>query len=183
MPKEEAIEVEATVLEPLPKWSGSLSNTFEIGAFRFYGLLTAESGAFFDNGDRDYRTRQFAGDELWSLVTDDGSAGDTYNDLATFQSDSLLDFFRLSDATDKRKQLRLQEISVSYSFPTSFTSSLGLGRTSVTLSGQNLMWWDDCNCSDPSMAYRGGSATVISSSGFLAQPQPRTFIFSLRTTF
>ena len=169
--------------QPLPKWTGALTNTVEVGSFRFYGMLTAEKGAFFSNSDRPYRTRQFAGDELWSLVTSSGSAGDTYSAVATVASDSLLDFFRLARANDKRDQIRIQEVSVSYSFPTSFTSSLGLGRTSATLSGQNLMWWDNCHCADPSMAYRGGNTTVITTSGFLAQPQPRTFIFSLRTTF
>jgi hypothetical protein len=34
---------------------------------------------------------------------------------------------------------------------------------------------------DPSMNYRGGDS--YSFSGFLAQPQPRQFILSLRTSF
>jgi hypothetical protein len=161
--------------DPLPHWTGSLMQTFEYGAFRAYGQVTWETGALFSNSDRPYRVRQRAGDEFVGLLEDDGSM--------SFASDSLLDFFTRLGSFDERDNIRLQEVSLAYQLPTSLVSSLGLGRTTATFSGQNLFWWDSCNCSDPNMAYRGGSANVISTSGFLAQPQPRTFTFSLRTTF
>ena len=84
-------------------------------------------------------------------------------------------------AYDDRSHVRLRELSLSYTVPASFSSKIGLGRTNLTLSGQNLWWWDDCNCLDPSMQYQGGSETAIS--GFLAQPQSRKFMFSIRTGF
>jgi TonB-dependent SusC/RagA subfamily outer membrane receptor len=161
--------------DPLPHWTGSLIQTVEYGAFRVYGQVTWETGALFSNSDRPYRVRQRAGDEFVGLLGGDGTP--------TFGSDSLLDYFTRLGSFDERNNIRIQEVSLAYQLPTSLVSSLGLGRTMATLSGQNLFWWDDCNCSDPNMAYRGGSAGVISTSGFLAQPQPRTFTFSLRTTF
>jgi hypothetical protein len=66
--------------------------------------------------------------------------------------------------------------------PNRYISRLGFGRTQLTLSGQNLMWWDDCHCVDPNMNYAGGSSFTINS-GFLAQPSPRSFRLSLRTRF
>jgi hypothetical protein len=65
--------------------------------------------------------------------------------------------------------------------PTGFSNRLGLDRTVLTLSGQNLMWWDDCHCMDPDMNYLGGDTG--GQSGFLAQPQSRKFLFSVRTAF
>jgi TonB-dependent SusC/RagA subfamily outer membrane receptor len=161
--------------DPLPSLNLSLNNSFEIGAFRLYGLVTAEKGAWFSNSDRPYRTRQRAGDEYWSLVGDDG--------LPTLASDSILNYFTRLSSIDERDNLRIREVSLAYQVSEGLSDKLGLGRTSMTVAGQNLMWWDSCNCSDPNMAYRGGSANTISTSGFLAQPQPRTFVFTLRTTF
>jgi hypothetical protein len=65
--------------------------------------------------------------------------------------------------------------------PQSLVGAIGLGRTQLTVSGYNLWWWDSCNCMDPSMQYAGGSS--FNFSGFLAMPQPRRFLFSLRTAF
>ncbi|MCZ6918367.1 MAG: TonB-dependent receptor [Gemmatimonadetes bacterium] len=163
---------------PNPTWTGSLTQTVEYGAFRLYGMLTWETGHVAANSGRSYQVRQLASDELLIHVNDDG----TY----TRQADSVLDKNRLVTPFDKRDHLRIQEVSLNYQFPASFTSKLGLGRTTLALSGQNLMWWDDCNCLDPTSTTYGGAAFrggETSNSLFLAVPVPRTFIFSIRTTF
>jgi hypothetical protein len=59
--------------------------------------------------------------------------------------------------------------------------SLGLGRSTLTLSGYNLHWWDNCNCPDPNQQYRGGDD--FSTSPFLGLPQPRRFQLSFKTRF
>ena len=88
-------------------------------------------------------------------------------------------------AEDKRENIRIREVSVVYSMPQSLTSRLGLGNTTLTLSGQNLQWWDDCNCMDPNMTYLGGRDDQLSdvAQGFLAMPAPRMFKLSVRTSF
>jgi hypothetical protein len=160
--------------EPRPSWTGSMTQTVEMGAFRLYGMLSWEKGAMIQNAGVNYMVRQLGHDELLQFVNDDG----TY----TAQADSVLDFHRLVSDFDKRDHLKLQELSVNYSFPSSFTQKLGLGRTTATLSGQNLMWWDNCRCQEPTqLSYGGGSE--FSNLSFLEVPPPRTFIFTLRTTF
>jgi hypothetical protein len=160
-----------------PKWSGSLTQSLEYGAFRLYGMLTWETGAVAANSGRSYQVRQLGADELLIHVNDDG----TY----TREADSVLDKNRLVTPFDSRKHARLQEVSLNYRFPASFTSKLGLGRTTLAISGQNLMWWDDCGCLDPTSNTNGGqgSRSETNNSLFLATPVPRTFIFSIRTTF
>ena len=158
---------------PLPNWNASWSNTLTLGSFRVYGQVRGEWGATFSNGDRSYRIRQQAGDEYLSTLD--------ANQAATAQTDSLSNFYTLSGAFDSRDHIRIQEVSLAYQVPQSVTGGLGLGATTLTLSGYNLYWWDDCNCMDPSMQYASGSSTNFS--GFLATPQPRRFLFSVRTSF
>jgi hypothetical protein len=73
-------------------------------------------------------------------------------------------------------------VSVSYTIPDRLLSRTNLGRTQLTLSGQNVMWWDHCHCVDPNMNWAGGDAFGIAN-GFLAQPAPRQYRVAIRTRF
>jgi TonB-dependent SusC/RagA subfamily outer membrane receptor len=158
----------------LPWWTGSVNQTFEFGAFRIYGSATWEKGAWFSNGDRAYQFRQGGGDEYLSLLD--------ANNEPTFAADSLLDYYTRIGANDKRDNIRLSEISVTYTMPQSLSAKFGLGRTTTSLSGQNLMWWDDCNCRDPNGSAEAGTNNT-NFYDFLSQPSPRRFVFTLRTSF
>ena len=159
----------------LPKWNGSVNQSFEFGAFRVYGSATWEKGAWFSNGDRAYQFRQGGGDEYLTLLGPNGED--------TFASDSFLDFYTRLNAYDKRDNIRLTEVSVTWQLPEALYTKLGLGRTTAAISGQNLMWWDDCNCRDPNGSWRAGAQNVGDTGDFLSQPSPRRFVFTLRTTF
>ena len=102
--------------------------------------------------------------------------------MRTFQSDSVYAYMNTFSTEDKRDNWRLREVTVTYSLPDGLTSCFGLGRTTLTVAGKNLYWWDDCHCMDPNMNYLGGT-DFSADAGFLAQPQPRQFLLSLRTSF
>ena len=159
---------------PLPTFNGSLSNTLRFGNFQLYGLIGMERGAFFSNGDRPYRVRQGGSDEYLQFLNADGST--------TFKADSVASWWATQDATEKRDNVRIREISLSWSLPEHLSSRFGFGRTAITVAGQNLMWWDDCHCVDPNMVYNAGESFGLTS-GFLAQPSPRQFRVSVRTRF
>jgi TonB-dependent SusC/RagA subfamily outer membrane receptor len=165
---------------PLPTFNASLANTFTFGAFRVYGLLTMQRGSTFGNSDRPFRVRQGGGDEYLALF-DFNKRDAQGNPTPTAAADSLLNYYTLYTPFDKRDNIRLRELSVACTLPAGLSDRVGLGRTVVTLSGQNLMWWDDCNCMDPDMNYLGGS--TLGQSGFLAMPQSRRFLLSIRTSF
>ena len=157
-----------------PSTLASLSNDFAIGqSLRVAVQLRGEWGAVMRNSDRGYGVRQLAYDEYLELLAQDGSS--------TPASDSLLDRFRLLYPIDKRDHIRLQEVSVSYILPADLMSSIGLGRSSLTVAGYNVHWWDDCHCPDPNQQYRGGDD--FSTSPFLGIPQPRRFLVSFKTRF
>ena len=172
----------------LPTFNLSLGNELTFGAFRFYGLVTREEGAWFNNSDRPYRVRFRTGDEYLSLLdysNCDTSARCVESQMRTTQSDSLFDYMNLISAHDQRDHWRLREVTMTYTLPDGFTSRFGLGRTVMTLAAKNVQWWDDCNCMDPNMNYTGGNDVGLgqSNQAFLGQPQPRQFLLSVRTTF
>ncbi len=163
--------------DPLPHWTGSVANTFEFGAFRLYGLVSWERGATFNNADRPYAIRFSTGDEYLSTFDFSGPVP-----VKTYRSDSLQNYFQLVGAFDKRDNIRLRELSLSYQLPATVVSKVGLGRTSLTLSGQNLMWWDNCHCREPNANWQGGSDFGFTTD-FLGAPQPRKFVATIRTSF
>ena len=157
-----------------PDKLASIYNDFAIGqSLRVAVQFRGEWGAIMRNSDRGYGVRQLAYDEYLELL---GPGGER-----TPASDSLLDRFRLLYPMDKRDHIRLQELSVSYVLPQDLMGSIGLGRSSLTLSGYNLHWWDDCHCPDPNQQYRGGDD--FSTSPFLGMPQPRRIVMSFKTRF
>jgi hypothetical protein len=158
----------------LPTKNYSLSNTFRFGQFTFYGLLSMERGAWFGNGDRAYRIRQGGSDEWLKALGPNGER--------TFKSDSIKQYASILNYVDKRDNVRLRELSVSWNVPARLSGQFGAGTTSLTLSGQNVWWWDDCNCVDPNMNWAGASSFGFNN-GFLMQPSPRVFRMQIRTRF
>ena len=158
----------------LPKNNFSLSNSVRVGSFSFYGLVSMEKGALFGNGDRAYRIRQGGSDEWLSALGPNGER--------TFKADSIKQYASILDYFDKRDNVRLRELSVSWNVPARLSGQFGAGATSLTLSGQNVWWWDDCNCVDPNMNWAGASSFGFNN-GFLMQPSPRVFRMQIRTRF
>jgi len=159
---------------PLPTFNASLGNTVRYGNLQFYALVTMERGAVFQNSDRPYRVRQGGADEYLQFLNANGTP--------SFSADSVFNYWSLFDAVDSRDNVRIREVSLSYTIPERFTSRTNLGRTQVTVSGQNVMWWDHCHCVDPNMNWAGGDAFGIAN-GFLAQPAPRQYRLAIRTRF
>ncbi len=159
---------------PLPTFNGSWSNTIRWGSFSLYGLISMENGAWFSNGDRPYRIRQGGSDEYLSALGPNGER--------TFKADSIYQWSSILSHFDKRDNVRIRELSLTWQVPANISSMFKTGRTSVSLAGQNLMWWDDCHCVDPNMNWAGADSYTINS-GFLAQPAPRQFRLQIRTRF
>ena len=158
----------------LPTKNFAWSNQFRYRAFTFYMLASMERGALFGNGDRAYRIRQGGSDEYLSALGPNGER--------TFKADSIKQFASILNYIDKRDNVRLREISLSWNVPERLSNRLAVGRTSLTFSGQNVWWWDDCNCVDPNMNWAGASSFGFNN-GFLMQPAPRIFRMQFRTRF
>ncbi|MDB4886790.1 MAG: hypothetical protein JWN79_2228 [Gemmatimonadetes bacterium] len=158
----------------LPTFNLSYAPSIKWGPMTLYSLLTLERGAWFNNGDRPYRFRQHTGDEFLSLL---GAGG-----ADTFASDSAVNYWHTFNAIDQRDNVRLRTVSLGVDVPERFTSRTGLGRTVVTLSANNIMWWDHCHCNDPNSNWAGADS-FGNGGAFLTDPSPRTFRMTLRTRF
>jgi len=156
----------------LPTFNTSWSNNFRYGAFSFYMLFTMERGAVFGNGDRAYRIREGGSDEYLGAL---GPGG-----VRTFKADSIAQFASILNYYDSRNSVRLRELSLSWAVPDALMTRAGVRGTTITLSGQNLWWWDHCNCVDPNMNW-GGASSFTFNNGFLMQPAPRQYRLQIRT--
>ena len=163
----------------LPTFNAAFTNNVRWGRFTAYWNFTMERGAFFSNGDRSYRVRQGGSDEFLKFLTVDKATGAW---TKTYQSDSVLNWWTIASSYDSRDHVRFRELSLTYDVPERLTRPNKLGKMTITFSGQNLQWWDHCNCTDPNMAYQGGTSFGISE-GFLAQPSPRQFRVAIRSRF
>jgi outer membrane cobalamin receptor len=157
-----------------PNHLASLNNDFQFGeSVRLNVQLRGEWGAVMGNGDRSYGVRQFAYDEYNQFLD--------ANNEPTAQADSVLNYMQLVTPADSRDHIRLQEVALTYQLPDWLTGRVGLQRSSLTLAGYNLMWWDGCNCPDPNQQYLGGAD--FNTNPFLGLPQPRRYLLSFRTRF
>lgn len=157
-----------------PGHMGSWNNDFQLGqSLRLNVQFRGEWGAVMANSDRSYGVRQFAYDEYNKHLD--------ANQEPTAAADSVLNLMRLITPADSRDNIRLQELALTYEVPGALAGRLGLERTTLTVAGYNLHWWDNCNCPDPNQQYQGGAS--FSTSPFLGLPQPRKFLLSIRTRF
>ena len=155
-----------------PTHVGSVFNSFQLGSGLMVSIrLRGEMGAVMRNSGRRFGVQYRAHDEYLKHLDEDGEP--------TYAADSVYDFHK-TDPIDKRDHLRLQEVSLSYTVPRGTGVLTNLEGATFTLSGYNLYWWDDCNCPDPGQQYR---ADDFDTSPFMALPQPRRFLLSVRTTF
>jgi len=159
---------------PLPTFNFSYQPSVRWRSFQFVALLTMERGAIMSNSDRPYRFRQHTGDEFLSLL---GPKGEN-----TAASDSVIKYWALFDDPEKRDNVRLRQISLTYQVPATMSSRLGLGNTTVSAAAQNVKIWANCHCQDPDFATSTGSdfATALA---FLADPAPHQFRFTVRSRF
>ena len=159
---------------PLPTLNLSYSPSLRWRNLTALALVTWERGAVISNSDRPYRFRQHTGDEFLSLL---GPGG-----VNTAASDSVVHYWQLFDDPESRNNTRIRSISLSYDVPAFLSSRMGLGRTSITASEQNVKIWSHCHCQDPDFATYVGS-DFSTSLGFLADPAPRQFRFAIRSRF
>jgi len=160
---------------PLPTLNLSYSPTLRFGRFQAYALFTAARGASFNNADRPYRFREHTGDEFLSLLGPGGAD--------TPAADSVVSFWSKFTDIESRNNEELREVSLSFQVPQPWASKARLGdKTTVTISAHNLMWWDHCHCQDPYTNWQGADSFGISG-GFLTDPPPRQFRFTIRSRY
>ena len=78
--------------------------------------------------------------------------------------------------------VKLREISLAYTLPTSLTERLGVRSLALEVAGRNLHTFTDYTGYDPE-TNMFGSSTVARGTDFATYPNPRTFSFGVRAGF
>ncbi len=79
--------------------------------------------------------------------------------------------------------IRLREIGVSFTLPTSFTRFFGSRRVTLTFSASNVKLWTKYGGPDPQVNYAGPGPNLNQGTDFLTVPQASKYFFTLSVEF
>ncbi|WP_207510738.1 SusC/RagA family TonB-linked outer membrane protein [Longitalea luteola] len=153
--------------DPNPDWTGSLVNEVSFKKFGLRVQFDAVQG--FDVWNADFRTRQGVGN---GKVAEQEHLGELPRGYVN--SVYQIEEWRVDDGSF----VKLREINLSYRFgKTRLFNDL-----TVSVSGRNLVSWDDYKGYDPE-TNAGGQSTLLRAVDFGTVPIPRTFSFNIAAKF
>lgn len=153
--------------DPNPDYTASLVNELGYKNFSLRVQFDAVQGVSVFNAD--FRTRQGVGNGVVAEQEHKGELPRGY-----INSVYQIEEWRVDDGSF----VKLREISLSYSFG----KFKGMNDLTVSLSGRNLISWDDYKGYDPEVN-AGGQSTILRGIDFGAVPIPRTFSFGIAAKF
>jgi TonB-linked SusC/RagA family outer membrane protein len=154
--------------DPNPDYTGSLVNEVSYKKLNVRVQVDAVQGV--DVWNADWRTRQGVGNGKIAELEHRGLLPRGYINNGTYAVEE----WRIDDGSF----VKLREVSLTY--------NLGkfkqISNLSLSLSGRNLISWDDYKGYDPEIN-SGGQSTLLRGIDFGAVPIPRTYNFSIRANF
>lgn len=153
--------------DPNPDYTASLVNEVSYKGFDLRIQLDALQGA--DVWNADWRTRQGVGGGTVAQLEQEGKLPRGY-----IAGAYAVEEWRVDDGSF----VKLREVSLSYSFG----KIKWMNDLIVSVSGRNLISWDNYKGYDPEVN-AGGQSTVLRGIDFGAVPIPRTFSFGIQAKF
>ena len=154
--------------DPNPDFTASLVNELSYKKFNLRIQLDAVQGV--DVFNADWRTRQGVGNGEIAEQEHNGQLPRGYV-LGVYN----IEEWRIDDGSF----VKLREVSLGYDFG---KISNIFSNLSVSLSGRNLISWDDYKGYDPEVN-AGGQSTILRGIDFGSVPIPRTFSFGIQAKF
>lgn len=154
--------------DPNPDWTGSLVNEFSYKKLGLRVQLDAVQGV--DVFNADWRTRQGVGNGKVAEQEHNGEIPRGY-----IQGVYPIEEWRIDDGSF----VKLREVAFSYN-----VGRVGkvFSNLNLTLSGRNLISWDNYKGYDPEVN-AGGQSTILRGIDFGAVPIPRTYSFGVQAKF
>lgn len=153
--------------DPNPDWTGSLVNELSYKKFGLRVQFDAVQGV--DVWNADFRTRQGVGNGKVAEQEHLGQLPRGY-----INSVYQIEEWRVDDGSF----VKLREVNLSYRFgKVKFFNDL-----TISVSGRNLISWDDYKGYDPE-TNAGGQSTILRAIDFGTVPVPRTFSFNVAAKF
>ncbi|MEO7768321.1 MAG: SusC/RagA family TonB-linked outer membrane protein, partial [Ferruginibacter sp.] len=167
LPTATAATLRKIIGNPNPDYTASLVNEISYKNFGLRVQIDAVKGV--DVFNADFRTRQGVGNGKVAEQEDLGQLPRGY--IAGIYA---IEQWRIDDGD----YVKLREVSLSYNFgKIGYISNLGF-----SLSGRNLISWDNYKGYDPEVN-AGGQSTILRGIDFGAVPIPRTISFSIKAQF
>ncbi|RYZ31066.1 MAG: SusC/RagA family TonB-linked outer membrane protein [Chitinophagaceae bacterium] len=153
--------------DPNPDWTGSLVNELSFKRLNLRVQLDAVQGV--DVWNADWRTRQGVGNG--EVAEQEHRAQLPRGYIAGIYA---IEEWRIDDGSF----VKLREVSLSYNLG----NLKAFKDLTLSLSGRNLISWDNYKGFDPEVN-AGGQSTILRGIDFGAVPIPRTFSFGISTKF
>lgn len=172
----------------LPDWTIDLGSTIRIGQNLTLRALFAGAGGFImSNETRSLRESNFYAEEAAVLmqILDDPTASqeERLRAIETFGNEHPL---VLSSLMEDGDYLKLNELTLSYQLPQAIAGRLGLGNTTLSIGGRNLVVWTGYSgLIDPGTSGGGftGTSDFLQNIDYISAPSTRRYVVSIRTTF
>jgi hypothetical protein len=163
-----------------PTWFGSFSTDLRWRDLTLSAMFDYEGGNVITNFTRWWLIRVKTGDDYLSRV-------EAPHGTPTPASDSILDYaLTLGDQAplfvSPGDYLTLRELALTYQLPEDLPGRVGLGRTTIRLSGRDLLEWSRYVGLSPQVEWNG-SVNLGRGGEFDTQPPLRRFTISIRTMF
>lgn len=172
---------------PNPGWEGNVNSTLTLfKSFRVYGQLDFMQDFIIYNNTDQFRERQFGTGERWirrnEILSDEERLG-RFGPFVDGEGKSL----NASSVNEQYYQdgsnVRLREVSVSYTLPGSVAQRFGANSASITVGGRNLALWTNYQGEDPEVTNGLSSNEPFTRSDFLTLPQPKRWLVRMNVTF
>lgn len=176
----------------MPDWTGSLSTEFRYGGFRLSGLADMRKGGRIINFETQYEVnngRSILTNDRYTWTVEEGVNINTGkpNTVRLFKDQ---DYYPLIYGFDRHENqiepagfIKLREISLGYQFPTRLANRFGLQQATVYVTGRNLGVWSDFSSGDPEGDVYGGTNAGGLYFRQFPEPQTRSLLVGMRTSF
>jgi TonB-dependent starch-binding outer membrane protein SusC len=170
--------------DPWPEFEGGWTNQINFKSFDLNAFVQFSMGNDIFNGNRIYMDQYGSGgDNHTTRALDRWTPTNTNTtepravwgdpNLNTRDSDRFI---------EDGSYVRLKNVVLGYTLPTSLSSKMGFRTTRIYLQGQNLITSTDYSGFDPEVNY-GGQTAITRGTDFYTMPQARTLTFGLNVGF
>ena len=166
---------------PQPTYWGGFTNTFGFGNFDLRGTLQFSGGNKIYNGIRAFADDGgFFRDNKFAYVLNRWQQpGDITDEPRPSWDGNSQAFITSSRFIEPGSYARLQDITMGYRIPTSFSRSIGMQNTRLYVSGRNLHTWTKFKGYNPDVNSNGSGSNISLGTEFYSYPQARTWLVGL----
>jgi TonB-linked SusC/RagA family outer membrane protein len=175
-----------------PKWTGSLRSDLRFGSLSLSGLLDVRRGSKIINFETQYTVtngRSILTADRYTFVTHEGININTGqpNTVRLYKDQ---DYYGLVYGFDRHEMqiepggfVKLRAVEMSYTMPRNIVRKMGAQTGSVFVSARNLAVWSNFSLGDPEGDIYGGQNAGGQYFRQFNEPQTRSLIVGLRTSF